>query len=177
MGVCTSSGSSEPETVTETQPPPSHQFRETDTRVVHYVDHPERKETPLYRRTRHHLIHVLKLRCYICGDWSESKKPSTSLESHHFFCEYAEMFDMDFAKFANSAQTLYNPQTGEHLGSAFDWNEVIKDPSLFVDSPQNMMVLCHVHHVDRTFGIHFCPYPLWVRQKTAKDGVVVLSKT
>jgi hypothetical protein len=61
-------------------------------------------------------------------------------------------------------------QTGENIGQAFNWDEVAENPDIFVDSPQNMIVLCKTHHISAKKGIHNVPFPNWVLQKYPKQG-------
>ncbi len=142
-------------------PPASHAVRTTNTHVTHYPDHPPRAESARYRRTRDKLVRAHG--CYVC----EAK---AGLEAHHFFVESAAALAIDWKKFELRAKTLYNPQTGENLFAAFVWGDVRADPETFVDSPQNMVVLCLEHHRSGARGIHHVPFPEWVLQLAPLPG-------
>jgi hypothetical protein len=146
---------------------------ETNTHKIHYPDHPPRKETPEYIRTHKMLCIEKNMPCFICG---KTHHEGCQTETHHYFCEYAAMNAIDWIAFGEKAKTLYNPQTGENIGSMFDWKEVQKNPTIFVDSPQNMVVLCPDHHRSSYCGIHHVPYPEWLLQIAPKNGFVFLTK-
>ncbi len=135
--------------------------------VVTYPPHPERKATALYVRTHKHLCIRDDIPCWVCGSRTSQ---GISMETHHFFCEEAMMLGIDWTEFGKKAKYLYNPQSGENLGAAFDWELVAKDPSLFVDSPSNMVVLCPEHHRLGATGIHHIPFPEWITQVAPKPG-------
>jgi DNA gyrase/topoisomerase IV subunit A len=113
--------------------------------------------------------------CFICG--KTNKTDNIQTETHHFYVEKAGENAVDWRKFGEFAKTCYNIQTGENIGHAFDWNEVAKNPDLFVDSKHNMIVLCKEHHISGSFGIHHVPFPDWILQKFAQDGFDFLLKT
>jgi hypothetical protein len=51
---------------------------------------------------------------------------------------------------------------------------VRQDPSIFVDSEYNMIVLCQEHHRSSNRGIHHVPFPEWFLQFAPKDNFVFL---
>ncbi len=144
----------------------AHEMRESESREVRYPDHPPRTESELYRRTHKHLTHELNLPCLVCG----KRQPETVTETHHYYVEWAAMAAVDWIRFGELAQNFYNPQTGVNVGMAFDWTEVRKDPSIFVDSAYNMVVLCAEHHRSSTYGIHHVPVPEWLLQAYPLNG-------
>jgi hypothetical protein len=97
------------------------------------------------------------------------------VETHHFYIEKAAENAIDWKVFGKFADQCYNIQTGESLAK-FDWNEVAKNPDLFVDSEQNMIVLCKQHHTSGPYGIHHVPFPDWILQKFPKDGFQFLTE-
>ena len=99
-----------------------------------------------------------------------------STETHHFFVEWAAAGAIDSANNWSKVKHFHNLQTGKNIGAAFDWSEVAKNPTLFVDSPENMVVLCEEHHRSSPFGIHHSTFPEWILQAYAKQGFHVLSK-
>ncbi len=83
---------------------------------------------------------------------------------------------IDWVAFGHRAQSIYNIQTGICLGAGFDWTEVAKNPSLFVDSCSNLIVLCQEHHRGSYQGIHSVPLPDWLLQIAPKPGFQVLAQ-
>lgn len=124
-----------------------HELKETLTVDVWYPDHPPRKETDLFRKSRHHVIDVQDTPCWVCGSKEER-------ELHHFHVEWA---------FSDAADWDHMRE----LHPDFDWS-TFKEPKDFVDSEYNMLVLCAKHHRLKDHGIHNLPYPIWVAQKFVK---------
>ena len=174
LGKCLTGKCHEPEP--EDVPPEAPQIEVGHVRnmsshyTVHYPAHEPRKNSSTYTKTHKKLK---DMPCFICGKTNE--KDDIHVETHHFYIEKAFQNTVDWAKFGEFAQTCYNFQTGQHLGSQFDWAEVAKDPDSFVDSPFNMVVLCKAHHTSGRFGIHHVPFSDWLAVKFAKEGIVVLS--
>jgi len=97
-------------------------------------------------------------------------KTKPPLESHHFYCEKAAELAIDWIKFGKIAKNLHHIVTGVCIGDQFDWEEVAKNPEIFVDSVHNMIVLCKEHHIGAKGGIHHLPFPVWILQMAPKDG-------
>jgi len=133
---------------------------------THFPPHEPRKASATYTRTHRNLKH---LPCFICGVINEKGQ-----ETHHFYIEKAAANAIDWKVFGEFADNTFNIQTGESLAQ-FDWTAVALDPDLFVDSEQNMVVLCKQHHTSGSFGIHHVPFPDWILQKFPKDGFQFLS--
>jgi hypothetical protein len=140
-----------------------HDVKSTDHYTAHYPDRDThgRQETAAYRCTHKYLVETVGLGCYI-GNSDCSHDP---LETHHFFVEWAASGGVDWDRFGVAAKYLTNPQTGQSLCAIFSWSNVAKDPSIFVDSPANMVVLCSTHHRDEQKGIHHVPFPVWILQR------------
>lgn len=145
---------------------PAHEMRESESREVRYPDHPPRTESALYKKTHHELCVVQNLPCFVCG----KKHPEVTTETHHFFAEWAAMSAVDWIRFGQMAKYMPNPQTGAYFHDLFDWEEVQQDPSIFVDSVYNMIVLCPDHHRSETYGIHHTPFPEWFLQAFPLNG-------
>jgi len=126
-----------------------------------------RTESARFRATKQLLCEELDLPCWICR---KRRADGAQTEAHHFFVMWAAHEAVDWDEFGRFADTLFNPQTGEHLDPAFDWAAVAADPMVFVDSPQNMVVLCNTHHRSRSEGIHHVPFPEWILQRFPKKG-------
>ena len=160
--------SSEPTQIT---PIPYISLKRTNQYVVQYPVNGPRKETAIYRQTHKELIYNKNIPCFICGRHHLEKVDGKNvhLETHHFFCTKAAQNAVDWTAFGNQAKYFYNLQTGENIGAAFNWDEVAENPTIFVDSPQNMVVLCKKHHISGKMGIHNVPFPNWILQKFPKN--------
>jgi len=136
---------------------------------TNYLYHDKRMYSPfsLYAENHNLLLYIKKLPCFICGKKHSSNDP---LITHHFYCEKAAQNSVDWKMFGEFAKNCYNIQTGENIGANFDWDKVEKNPELFVDSTQNLIVLCNEHHMSKNRGIHYVPFPEWILQKYPKDG-------
>ena len=166
-----------------------HAVHETDSFMIHYPNHPERKATPLYNKTHHSLCIVQKNQCWICelkhGDMIPRSGDSDDkyggklvvMETHHFHCEWADANGKDWIDFGRRAamDRLRDFHNDQLIAPLFDWKQVAENPFIFLDSPSNMMVLCSKHHRDPVCGIHHVPFPLWIMQKSAKRGFTPLS--
>lgn len=153
---------------------PTHSMSMTHKYVVHYPNHTPRTESHIYKKTHHTLCKEQDLPCWVCN--KNQKKDKIITETHHFFIEKAAENAIDWMKFGEKAQYLYNPQTGLNIGSQFNWSDVSKNPTIFTDSCANMIVLCVQHHRGSGTGIHQAPFPDWILQAFAKDDFVFLSK-
>ncbi len=129
-----------------------HEVHETIEIDVFYPDHPPRKESALFTKTKHHLVHVLDTPCKVCG--TKEKR-----EVHHFHAEWADSEGIDF----DVKMRKLHPN--------FDWSK-FKEPSDFIDSEYNMMVLCEKHHRGKDHGIHLLPYPFWIMQEIQKTEFI-----
>jgi hypothetical protein len=172
MGACTSDGN----IVESVSIAPEEKSEENNSRNVkiEYVSHHPKSTSPnrtsLYKRTHNQLCNRQNLPCFVCDKNDEEDET----ETHHFFVKRSVSNVIDWIKFGQKAEFLYNPQTGVNIGEEFNWKEVEKDPHIFVDSVHNMVVLCKEHHAGFT-GIHNVPFPDWFPQIAPKDGFVFLS--
>jgi hypothetical protein len=135
--------------------------------TVYYPPHAPRKNSNIYNKTH---AQMKTQPCFVCG---RTNADGIHVETHHYYCAKAFQNAYDWKKFGQFAQTCYTPQ-GLRLGPLFDWDEVAADPDMFVDSPHNMIVLCKEHHTSGGKGIHHVPFPDWIAQKFAKEGMQVL---
>ncbi|WP_118181314.1 hypothetical protein [Paraburkholderia phosphatilytica] len=132
---------------------PAHEHEQATTLHIDifYPDHPPRTESALFRKTKHHLVHVLDTPCYVC-DTKEHR------EVHHWHAEWADAEGIDWDKM-------------RALHPAFDWS-TFKEPSDFIDSEYNMKILCAKHHRGINHGIHMVPLPMWEMQRIQKADFV-----
>ena len=140
----------------------------TSRYTVQYPHHEERTNSRIYTKTHAQMKH---LECFICGKTNE--RDDIHVETHHFFIAKALQNAIDWKRFGEFAATRHNLHTGDRLDD-FNWTDVAANPDLFVDSPQNMIVLCKEHHTSGNRGIHHVPFPEWIAQKFAIRGFDVL---
>ncbi len=134
------------------KPTHEHEFKESLQVDLYYPDHPPRKESALFAKSRHNVIEIKKTPCFICGSHDNP-------ELHHFHVEWAFADGIDWDKM----KTLYPD---------FDWS-TFKSAEDFVDSEYNMMVLCATHHRLKNRGIHNLPYPLFIMQRHKRDDFIL----
>lgn len=130
--------------------------------TIRYPKHDIRKVSPVFRKTRHQLINIDMVKCFICNT-------DKQLEAHHFYCEKFAVNAINWDAFKLFASVTYNMQTGARLDTNINWELVKENPNLFVDSTNNMIVLCKLHHTSGRFGIHHVPFPDWILQRFAKN--------
>lgn len=107
--------------------------------------HPPREETPEYVKAHHHLTKVLDEPCAMCGvrnstlkDPKQNPFGATAIETHHYPIERSLLDACDPAKVG-----LVFPQVKDQASL-----------EAFVDSENNLMVLCDIHHRHPLHGIH-----------------------
>ena len=125
---------------------------------VFYPPHEKRKASALYKRTHKKLVYELDEPCWICGirhsDWTKITNPVDQkryqLETHHDELEWAAANGVDLKKISA------------------DFKEIMDDPQKlrqWLDSENNMLVLCATHHRGARTGIHMISYPAWKLQR------------
>jgi len=87
--------------------------------------------------------------CWICGGTAEST--GQPLEGHHLNVEWALINSISLAKVQK-----YFPD--------------VTDLSTFLDSKENLMILCDKHHRSNLHGIHMVTMPAWVAPRIQEDG-------
>ena len=134
-----------------------HEEKNTFQVDVFLPGHEPRTTTPLFSRSRLHLIERDKV-CYICGRTAD--ETGYPLEAHHKGIERSfatapmdwELVKKDFPDFA---------------WSTFDESK----PLDFVDDMLAQgMLLCKEHHTHPETGIHVLPWPIFIMQRYLKAG-------
>jgi hypothetical protein len=107
--------------------------------------HPPRENTPIYMKTHHHLVFTLDKPCAVCGvrnstlaDPKHNHYGAQDIETHHHPIERCLLDACDPKKVS-----MIFPQVKDRASL-----------EAFVDSEDNMMVLCDIHHRHPLFGIH-----------------------
>ncbi|GHO46603.1 hypothetical protein [Ktedonospora formicarum] len=115
------------------------------TRVEMTPPHDPREDTPIYQRTHNHLIFKLDTPCAICGvrhstidDPKENPYGAKALETHHYPIE-------------RSLLNACDPRKVHHIFPQVKDYDSLEE---FIDSEENMMVLCDIHHRHPNYGIH-----------------------
>lgn len=152
---------------------PAHQQTTRFTVTVHFPEHEPRHASAEFHATRHHLIDVLGVGCWIGGATKSQIAAglpkghrcygATQLEAHHDMAEWAEWNGLDWRKFAADF-----PQLG------------ITDDATFraaAESENGILVLCDKHHRAKNHGIHMTDYPSWKADRYANDDWEFLPDT
>ncbi|HTK07256.1 MAG TPA: hypothetical protein VL485_08810 [Ktedonobacteraceae bacterium] len=107
--------------------------------------HPPREETPIYARTHRHLVYNLDTPCAICGVRNstldtprENPFHAKAIETHHYPIE----------------RSLLNACDPRKVHVIFPQVKDYDSLEAFIDSEENMMVLCDIHHRHPHYGIH-----------------------
>ena len=172
---------------------PLHEHEKADhlTEDVFYPDHPPRTESATFLRTKK-TGHAAKLPCAISGQ-------VVGTEYHHLFCEWAFSGGVDWVKVKGIALgeitvlpvlDLTTDQPTEDNFDAkhslvwmfcklaevrgFDWDKFDpSDPSMFVDSMANILVIHEKFHRHKDHGIHVMSFQEWIFQAwPRKNGFV-----
>ena len=169
-----------------------HEKRDTLAEDVYYPNHDPRTESATFRHTKQS-GHLAKRPCAISGRVEDA-------EYHHMFIEwaFADAVDWEMVKKIGTGEITHLPildiDTDRPMedvycveGSliwiicklaslrGFDWHAFDPaEPSTFVDSMANMLVLNAKFHRHRDHGIHEMSFPEWVFQawprKVGVDG-------
>jgi len=125
--------------------------------------HPPRTETPIYTKSHHHLIYELDTPCRVCGvkhstlgDPLENLYGATAMETHHYPIERSLLDACDWRK----------------ISAKFPAVQSLTDVEAWVDTEENLIVLCDQHHRGRV-GIHRLSTADWVIQEYLLTGYVV----
>ncbi len=141
-----------------------------------YPEHDKRKSSSGYRHIHHKLVVEENRPCLICGVThellSDSQKKqdkklnpysAKQMEAHHHIIEWSLANAIDVNKFNDRIRIhLMNKHKDTVL---YQKNMCEEEIRCWVDhSPDNLWILCDVHHRHNYFGIHHVSYPNWVPQ-------------
>lgn len=120
------------------------------TETIYYPTHPQRgAETPEFEKNKREMI-ASGDNCYICGGTAESTgKP---LEGHHFQFEDSLANSIDINKVKSKIDSTAT------------------DIPTFMDSKENLLILCAKCHRSNKYGIHMVTHPAWLAPRTQLDG-------
>lgn len=141
-----------------------HETTEGAALVEFTPPHLPRVDTPEYHKAHNFLIHQKKAPCQVCGvnidtltDPVINLLGSKQMESHHYPIERSLMNACDPVKVHTDFPVVYDKATLE----------------VFIDSPQNLIILCDVHHRSPERGIHHLLTQDFVIQKYLYQGYMV----
>lgn len=141
---------------------------------VFYPPHSPRTESSEYAKIHKHLTHELDLPCLTCGvrnstlndpvaNWAGAK----DIETHHHIIEYSLANAIDLNKFNERIVARLRVGQPEKYAKDFTEQQMLD----WIDhDPDNLWVLCDVHHRHLEVGIHSVTYPIWGPQDLIKDG-------
>lgn len=159
-------------------------LRRTLAELVEYPPHPPRTASALYERTHRQLVVIEDRPCAVCGvrhstlgDPAANPCGAKALETHHDLIEWAGATEIDWDKLAADHPGLPSLAAlaqayHAHLAANGTFSGTL-DPAIvtqFVDSDEQMLVLCDVHHRAAGQGIHMITGPVWELQHYAAPG-------
>ena len=137
-----------------------HEEKNTLAVDVNIPGHAPRTATPLFVKSRKHLLERDGGRCWVCGCTAE--ETGHPIEAHHYPIErsFAEM--VDWSEGSQIRKDFPN----------FGWGSFDEaDPYTFVDDMNvNGRLLCKKHHTGKDEGVHDLPEPVWLAQRYGKEG-------
>jgi hypothetical protein len=145
---------------------------------VFYPPHEPRTESKAYAAIHRHLVRELDLPCIACGvrnstlgDPAKNPAKARAMETHHHVIEWALMNAIDLQKFNERIVALHRAQDPNSPKYNHDFTEQeMKD---WVDhDPDNLWVVCDVHHRHELVGIHSITYPIWGPQDLIRPDYV-----
>ncbi len=143
---------------------------------VFYPEHSPRTESPAYARVHHQLTVVLDLPCIACGvrnstlsDPAQNLAKATAIETHHHMIEWALQNAIDLAKFNQRIVARLKVSNPVKYGVGFTQQQMLD----WIDhDPDNLWVICDVHHRHSLVGIHSVTYPIWGPQDLIRSDFV-----
>jgi hypothetical protein len=152
--------------------------------IAFYPAHDKRAETPEYHKVHDYMVKKRDLPCLVCGvrnstlkDPAKNRYYAKQMETHHHVIEWALANAIDVDRFnevlrPNLAHQHPVPEVqstkkltvvdSEYWAQMYAGTMSKANIAAWVDhSPDNLWVLCDVHHRARYFGIHEITYPIW----------------
>lgn len=150
--------------------------------IIFYPPHEERADTAEYKKVHKELIEVQNLPCVICGVTNEilndpqkqndiafNPYHAKQLETHHCLIEWALINAIDLDKFNKIILPFLKNLHQNNLKYQKE-NFAQEEMANWIDhNPDNLWVLCDVHHRAKYFGIHEITYPIWRAMGLLKD--------
>jgi hypothetical protein len=141
---------------------------------VFYPAHSPRTESTAYAVVHHCLTIEMDLPCIICGvknstlkDLTQNKVGAKDMETHHHVIEWALQNAIDLGKFNARIVGSHRKYGDPKYDHDFTQQEMLD----WIDhDPDNLWVLCDVHHRHSLLGIHAVTYPIWGCQDLIREG-------
>lgn len=135
--------------------------------IAFYPKHDKRTETPEYHKVHIDLTVTMDLPCLVCGvrhstlhDPKQNPYGAKQMETHHHVVEWALANAIDVGKFNKVLRLNLTHRHPQEPMYARDMTDA--EVKGWVDhSPDNLWVLCDVHHRSKYFGIHEITFPIW----------------
>jgi hypothetical protein len=150
-------------------PDSGHDVRRRLREIAHYPPHGPREADSHYKifeAAQHHLIHVLKVGCWIGGATLDQVKAglpeshlcqgASQLEAHHHIVEFAGLNEIDWQKVAPDFPQLGIQSDQDFLNAA--------------EAEGGLLILCDKHHRSPFHGIHMITEPVWKLDRYARTG-------
>jgi len=135
--------------------------------IAFYPKHAKRTETKDYIAIHKEMVVKRDLPCLVCGvknstlkDPKQNTYGAKQMETHHHVVEWALANAID----PNRFNTILRPNLAFRHGDNALYRQNMSEQEIkdWVDhSPDNLWVLCDVHHRAKYFGIHEITYPIW----------------
>lgn len=131
--------------------------------------HDRRTESPEYEKAHRFLVYTKNAPCIVCGvtqrtlgNPKRNTYGATALETHHTYIEYSLRNACDWRRVHQRFPSVYSQESFER----------------WIDSPENLTVICSVHHRSLQYGIHHLSVPDWSVLPFLKRGYrVAASRT
>ena len=127
----------------------AHAVSRTLHETVYTPSHPKRGASSTEFQESKKALEEISDTCWICGRTAEQS--GSPLEGHHLSTELSLINSVDFAK----------------VKEAFPH---AKDPETWLDSTDNLVLLCAKCHRSPMYGVHMVTMPAWIVQKYQRDG-------
>ncbi len=143
---------------------------------VFYPPHSPRTESSGYAKIHKYLTHELDLPCIVCGvrnstlnDTKENWAAAKAIETHHHVLEWALQNAIDLAKFNARIIAWHRAKDPTNPKYVVDFTQ--QQMLDWIDhDPDNLWVICDVHHRHSLVGIHSVTGPIWGAQDLIIDG-------
>lgn len=149
------------------------------SRILHesvfYPPHAPRTASAGYTREHKRLTHELDLPCQVCGvrnstlaDPELNKFHAKAIETHHHVIEWALSNAIDLDKF--NTRIVERHKANPHHDPIYDQPFTQQQMCDWIDHhPDNLWILCDVHHRHTLAGVHAVTYPIWGVQDLLRD--------
>ena len=144
-----------------------------------YPPHEPRVQTKGYVAIRKYLVVTADSPCRICSVRrstlavaSQNPAGASELEVHHAVVEWSLTNSVDLGRFNERVVRAHRAVAGHDRLYDQDFSQSLM--AQWIDHhPDNLWVLCDVHHRHHAVGVHGITGPVWSAQALVKDGYLV----